>query len=139
MDESSAKCTTQPFNDQRSNSGRSSHGMRDIAKPYRRADNLRYWIKAAEIRFEIKLKLDVMNIVSATEDSDVWKPFQDTVMQWSKGVREELSKDWNGEEERKLHARAKSLGARSLAMSSPHNSPSKPKAVVSSVAVSTEL
>lgn len=113
----------------------------DVAKPYRRADNLRYWIKAAEIRWEIKLSLEVMKLISATEDSEVWRTFQDVVLQWSRGVREELSKDWNGEEERKLHARAKSLGARSLAMSSPHGSPSKrkEKASLSSIALPVDL
>jgi hypothetical protein len=111
----------------------------DVAKPYRRADNLRYWLKAAEIRWEIKLKLDVMKLVSATEHSDIQGTFQDVVLQWSREVREELSKDWNGEEERKLHARAKSLGARSLAMSSPHASPPKKNASVSSVAVPVDL
>jgi hypothetical protein len=110
----------------------------DVTKPYRRADNLRYWLKAAEIRWEVKLKLDVMTLVSSTENSDIRATFQDVVLQWSKGVREELSKDWNGEEERKLHARAKSLGARSLAMSSPHGSPKK-KASVSSIAVPVDL
>ena len=111
----------------------------DVAKPYRRADNLRYWLKAAEIRWEIKLKLDVMKLVSATENSDNQRTFRDVVLQWSREVREELSKDWNGEEERRLHARAKSLGARSLAMSSPHGSPSKKKASVSSIAVPVDL
>jgi hypothetical protein len=112
----------------------------DIAKPYRRADNLRYWLKAAEIRFEIKLRLDVMKIVGATDESGVWNSFRDTILLWSRGVREELSKDWNGDEERKLHARAKSLGARSLAMSSPHGSPArKKKTSVTSVAVPVDL
>ena len=112
----------------------------DVAKPYRRADNVRYWIKAAEIRWEIKMKLDVMKLVSATGDSEIWNIFQDVILQWSRGVREELSKDWNGEEERKLHARAKSLGAKSLAMSSPHCSPSKrKKASVGSIAVPVDL
>jgi hypothetical protein len=111
----------------------------DVAKPYRRADNLRYWIKAAEIRWELRLKLDVMKFVSATETSDIQGTFQDVVLQWSRGVREELSKDWNGEEERKLHARAKSLGARSLAMSSPQGSPSRKKASVSSITIPVDL
>lgn len=31
----------------------------DIGKPYRRAENLRYWKKAAELRWEVKLDFDV--------------------------------------------------------------------------------
>ncbi|KIW96067.1 uncharacterized protein Z519_03133 [Cladophialophora bantiana CBS 173.52] len=92
----------------------------DVAKPYRRADNLRYWLKAAELRWELKLQLDVMAVANQVDDSTTWSSFEDVVRQWSRGVRAELTKDWNGEEERKLHARA-----RSLAMASPLSSPSR--------------
>jgi hypothetical protein len=92
----------------------------DIGKPYRRAENLRFWLKAAEIRWEVKLKLDITGVVNVSEDDAVWIAFEDVVLQWSKAVREELTRDWNGEEERKLHARA-----RSLAQASPRNSPTK--------------
>lgn len=90
----------------------------DIGKPYRRADNLRYWVKAAELRWEIKLKLDVMSV--ANQKDDIWDAFEAAVRSWAKHVRAELTKDWNGEEERKLHARAKSL-----ALASPIGSPAK--------------
>lgn len=93
----------------------------DVNKPYRQAENLRYWLKAAELRFETKLKLDVMATISAAEDAtEVLKAFETTVMAWLKAVRIDLTNDWNGQEERKLHARA-----RSLAMASPIGSPSK--------------
>ncbi|KIX93432.1 uncharacterized protein Z520_10851 [Fonsecaea multimorphosa CBS 102226] len=92
----------------------------DVAKPYRRADNLRYWLKAAELRWELKLQLDVMAVANQVGDSTVWSSFEDVIRQWSRGVRAELAKDWNGDEERKLHARA-----RSLAMASPLSSPSR--------------
>ncbi|KAK4695777.1 hypothetical protein P7C71_g2033, partial [Lecanoromycetidae sp. Uapishka_2] len=36
----------------------------DLAKPYRCAENLRYWIKAAEIRWETKLKVNVSGVVN---------------------------------------------------------------------------
>jgi len=94
----------------------------DIAKPYRRADNVRYWLKAAELRWELKLKLDVMAVVNGQAESPAWVIFEDTVLQWSKSVRTELTKDWNGDEERRLHMRAKSL-----ALASPFSSPSKPR------------
>lgn len=92
----------------------------DTAKPYRRADNLRYWLKAAELRWELKLKLDVMAVANLQEDPAVWSSFEDVVREWSRGVRAELTKDWNGDEERKLHARA-----RSLALASPLSSPAR--------------
>ncbi|KAK4926512.1 hypothetical protein LTR66_016343 [Elasticomyces elasticus] len=94
----------------------------DVAKPYRRAENLRFWLKAAELRFETKLKLEVMATVSATDESTrTLKDFESTVLAWAKGVRLDLTKDWNGDEEKKLHARA-----RSLALASPTGSPKKP-------------
>lgn len=92
----------------------------DVVKPYRRADNLRYWLKAAELRWELKLQLDVMAVANQLEKDTIWASFEDIVRQWSRGVRAELTKDWNGEEERKLHARA-----RSLAMASPLSSPAR--------------
>jgi hypothetical protein len=92
----------------------------DVAKPYRRADNLRYFTKAAELRFEIKLKFDVMGVANMKEDDAVWTGFEEALESWAKRVRTELTKDWSGEEERKLHARAKSL-----ALASPLGSPAK--------------
>ncbi|KIV95676.1 hypothetical protein PV10_03300 [Exophiala mesophila] len=89
----------------------------DVAKPYRRADNLRYWLKGAELRWELKLKLDVMAVANAS-DAAIWPTFEQVVREWSRGVRAELTRDWSGEDERKLHARA-----RSLAMASPLSSP----------------
>jgi hypothetical protein len=90
----------------------------DIVKPYRRADNLRFWIKAAEIRWETKLNVDVMAVVNSAPDPQVWKAFEDAIFRWSKAAREEVTRDWKTDEERKLHARAKSL-----ALASPANSP----------------
>ena len=65
----------------------------DTAKPYRAADNLRYWIKAAEIRWETKLQVDVMGVVYNRGD-DVWKHLDDAVLQWCRAVREEITKEW---------------------------------------------
>lgn len=92
----------------------------DIAKPYRRADNLRYWVKAAELRWEIKLTFDIMGVANQKDDEAVWSSFESAMRSWAQHVRAELSKDWNGDEERKLHARAKSL-----ALASPMSSPAK--------------
>ncbi|OKL55602.1 hypothetical protein UA08_09037 [Talaromyces atroroseus] len=65
----------------------------DIAKPYRRAENLRYWRKAAELRWEIKLELDVMGVVYGSSD-DAWRQFDAALLEWCRGVREEMLDDW---------------------------------------------
>ncbi|KAL3460432.1 hypothetical protein BJX64DRAFT_278473 [Aspergillus heterothallicus] len=64
----------------------------DVAKPYRRADNLRYWIKAAELRWETKLEMDVMGVVYGSSE-DAWHQFDKAILAWCKAVREELSQD----------------------------------------------
>ena len=106
----------------------------DIGKPYRRADNLRYFIKGAERRFEIKVKFDVMGVANMKEDAVIWAGFEQALRSWALEVREELTRDWDGEEERKLHARAKSL-----AHASPFGSPAKKsKAVTESSPVRSD-
>ncbi|KAL1970154.1 hypothetical protein VTN77DRAFT_6559 [Rasamsonia byssochlamydoides] len=65
----------------------------DIAKPYRRAENIRYWKKAAELRWETKLEMDVMGVVYGTSD-DAWRQFDAALLAWCKGVREEMTRDW---------------------------------------------
>ncbi|KAN0078890.1 hypothetical protein V8E54_005403 [Elaphomyces granulatus] len=67
----------------------------NVAKPYRCAENLRYWIKAAEIRWEIKLEIDVMGVVYGHSDS-AWVQFDTALLAWCQGVREELMRDWYG-------------------------------------------
>ena len=64
----------------------------DTAKPYRCAENLRYWIKAAEIRWETRLKVDVPGVVHRKEGA--WADFDAAILQWSKAVREELTREW---------------------------------------------
>lgn len=64
----------------------------DTAKPYRCAENLRYWIKAAEIRWETKLKVNVSGVVNGK--SEAWPDFDSAILRWSKAVREELTKEW---------------------------------------------
>ncbi|KAE8354657.1 hypothetical protein BDV28DRAFT_130432 [Aspergillus coremiiformis] len=65
----------------------------DVAKPYRCADNIRYWIKAAEIRWEVKLEMDVMGVVHGDSD-EAWRKFDTALLTWCKAVREELMRDW---------------------------------------------
>lgn len=64
----------------------------DLAKPYRCAENLRYWIKAAELRWETKLKVNVSGVVN--KKSEAWPDFDAAIFQWSKNVRVELTKEW---------------------------------------------
>lgn len=65
----------------------------DIAKPYRCADNLRCWIKAAELRWEVKLVVNVMDVVQG-DDPTIWKQFDAALLAWCRVVREELSGEW---------------------------------------------
>ena len=65
----------------------------DTAKPYRRAENLRFWIKAAEIRWEVRLAVDVMGVVRGT-DAKAWRSFDEAILKWCRAVREEISTEW---------------------------------------------
>jgi hypothetical protein len=62
----------------------------DTAKPYRCADNLRYWIKAAELRWEVILKVNVMGVVNGV-DAEAWKGLEEAVWKWAGKIREEIS------------------------------------------------
>ncbi|KAL6714460.1 hypothetical protein ACLMJK_007884 [Lecanora helva] len=64
----------------------------DTAKPYRCAENLRYWIKAAEIRWETRLKVNVSGVVNSKDEA--WLDFDAAILQWSRAVREELTREW---------------------------------------------
>lgn len=65
----------------------------DTAKPYRAAENLRFWLKAAEIRWEIKLQVDVMAVVQGSSEA-AWKGFDVAIWSWCRAVREEITKEW---------------------------------------------
>jgi len=77
---------------------------KEFSKPYRSAENLRFWKKAAEIRWELRLKFDAMGVVNGTEDG--WRDFQRDIGYWCEKVLEEIRTDWevsditSGEEER---------------------------------------
>lgn len=62
----------------------------EFGKPYRCAENLRYWIKAAELRWEVVLHVDVMGVVNGT-DRAAWKGFEDAIWKWCGKVREEIT------------------------------------------------
>ncbi|MCJ1480978.1 hypothetical protein MMC06_001134 [Schaereria dolodes] len=65
----------------------------DTTKPYRSAENLRFWVKAAEIRWEIKLQVNVLAVVYGKNDM-AWTEFQIAIFQWCKVVREAITKEW---------------------------------------------
>lgn len=65
----------------------------DTAKPYRMAENLRYWIKAAHLRWDVKLDLDIMPVVYGVEPA-AWIKFDETILRWCRGVREEITREW---------------------------------------------
>jgi hypothetical protein len=62
----------------------------DFGKPYRSADNLRYWVKAAELRWEVLLNFDVMGVANGT-DRAAWKSFEEAIWKWCAKVRQEIS------------------------------------------------
>lgn len=74
----------------------------DTAKPYRCAENMRYWIKAAERRWDIKMNIDVMAVVCNDKGKEItekaWRGFDAALLQWCKGVREEIVRDWEAKE-----------------------------------------
>jgi len=65
----------------------------DTAKPYRCAENLRFWVKAAELRWDVKVQVDVMGVVSGSGDA-AWKGFDEALLKWCKAVREEVTAEW---------------------------------------------
>jgi hypothetical protein len=61
----------------------------DTAKPYRAAENLRFWLKAAELRWEVLLKVDVMGVVYGSSEA-AWREFDLAIRSWCRKLREEL-------------------------------------------------
>jgi hypothetical protein len=62
----------------------------DFGKPYRSTENLLYWIKAAELRWEVDLTVDVSGVVNGT-DRAAWKGFEAAIWKWCGRVREEIA------------------------------------------------
>lgn len=65
----------------------------DTQKPYRCADNLRYWAKAGELRWEVMLKIDALGIVY-NNNPQVWIDFEAAIFKWCQKVREEVTAGW---------------------------------------------
>ncbi|KAG6176159.1 hypothetical protein E4U27_005436 [Claviceps purpurea] len=64
----------------------------DTQKPYRSADNLRYWAKAAELRFEVMLKVDALGVVY-DNGPEVWQEFESAILKWCEHVRQEITNE----------------------------------------------
>ncbi|RCI14688.1 hypothetical protein L249_6896 [Ophiocordyceps polyrhachis-furcata BCC 54312] len=62
----------------------------DTQKPYRCADNLRYWVKAAELRFEVLLRVDALGVVY-NSGPQAWADFEAAILKWCRHVREEIA------------------------------------------------
>jgi len=79
----------------------------DFNKPYRLAENLRYWVKAAEIRWETKLEMDVMGAVNGTESG--MKSLESAVAKWCERLISEVKREWKEDEagERKERRRSR--------------------------------
>lgn len=80
----------------------------DVAKPYRMADNLRYWVKSAELRWDITLDVPVLDVVN-DKDEAAWSKFDDGVLKWCQGVRKELMEEWMLEKRREERRRPPEL------------------------------
>ncbi|KAI9758022.1 MAG: hypothetical protein M1815_005299 [Lichina confinis] len=76
----------------------------DTLKPYRCADNLRYWIKAAELRWDITLRVDVLAIVYSRGD-DAWTQLDQELLRWCAKVRSDLVAEWNEAAEKQKHSK----------------------------------
>jgi hypothetical protein len=66
----------------------------DTQKPYRCADNIRYWAKAAELRWEVMLRVDALGVVY-NHGPAVWADFQSAIFKWCRKVREEITNELN--------------------------------------------
>ncbi|KAI6249967.1 hypothetical protein HI914_01797 [Erysiphe necator] len=62
----------------------------DFRKPYRCTENLRFWIKAAELRFEVVLDVDVTSIVHGA-NRKAWKDFEVAILTWCSIARREIT------------------------------------------------
>ncbi|KAK3724489.1 hypothetical protein LTR37_001113 [Vermiconidia calcicola] len=68
----------------------------DVAKPYRMAENLRFWVKASELRWEIKLTVTVSDVVNS-KGEEAWRQFDEAIFKWCWGVRAQLIEEWRQE------------------------------------------
>jgi hypothetical protein len=68
----------------------------DTTKPYRMTENLIYWVKAAELRWDVLITVPIADVVHS-KDEAAWRAFDEAILTWSRGVRTELMEEWNRE------------------------------------------
>lgn len=68
----------------------------DVSKPYRMAENLRYWAKAGEIRWETKIEVPALDVAQGSNEA-AWRSFDEAIFKWCQGVRQELTEEWREE------------------------------------------
>ena len=68
----------------------------DVGKPYRMAENLNFWTKAAELRWDLHLSVPALDVVHG-KDEVSWRKFDRAVLEWCQGVRRELMEEWEAE------------------------------------------
>ena len=78
----------------------------DVSKPYRMAENLKYWAKAGEIRWETKIDIPALDIAQG-KDEATWRAFDDAIFKWCQGVRKELTEEWREEARTQKHREIK--------------------------------
>ena len=64
----------------------------DTQKPYRCAENIRYWLKAAQLRFEVVLHVDALGVAYGN-DPRAWQGFEAAILKWCRHVREEIARE----------------------------------------------
>ena len=63
----------------------------DTTVPYRAAENIRFWAKAAELRWETQLQVDALAVVQGTGGAETWINFEKAIFDWSRNVRTEIA------------------------------------------------
>ncbi|GIZ48764.1 hypothetical protein CKM354_001181400 [Cercospora kikuchii] len=78
----------------------------DVSKPYRVAENLKFWAKAGEIRWETKIEIPALDIAQE-KDEETWRIFDAAIFKWCQGVRTELTEEWREEARNQKHRETK--------------------------------
>jgi len=86
----------------------------DFGKPYRCAENIRFWMKAAELRWEVRLDLNALDVANG-RDQETWRRFDWAILTWCKAVRSELTAELLvGSEATTVASQAPALGGSDL-------------------------
>ncbi|KAJ2900767.1 hypothetical protein MKZ38_002258 [Zalerion maritima] len=64
---------------------------KDTSVTYRSAENIRFWAKAAELRWEAVLKLDALAVAQGSGGPTTWTNFEKAILDWARRVRTEIA------------------------------------------------